>query len=138
MQPYRTNGSLPECPISKMLNIISAKWTVEILREASIEPVRTRRFLRLIPSLSMKCLQERLKELEHYGLIKREEFDELPRRVEHSITERGQRILKIMVELKEIAAEVMEVDCTCPFEGANEHGPEDNCPRRPPLRSGRK
>jgi DNA-binding HxlR family transcriptional regulator len=73
-----TVGTNIECPISRLLEIISAKWTVEILREISIAPTRTRQFLRLIPGLSMKSLQFRLKELEKFGLLERIEYDQLP------------------------------------------------------------
>lgn len=33
------------CPITHTLNLISAKWTVEILRELALKPVCTREFL---------------------------------------------------------------------------------------------
>jgi DNA-binding HxlR family transcriptional regulator len=82
------------CPISKVLELISAKWTVEILREVALKPVRTREFLRVIPGLSMKSLQERLKALLAAGMIERIVFQEKLPRVEHTITPRGQRLFR--------------------------------------------
>lgn len=120
-----------ECPISKLLEIISAKWTVEILREAAIAPTRTRKFLRVIPGLSMKSLQIRLKELEKYGILEKKEYEILPRRVEHWITERGRKVLDIYVQIKQLSEEMFTYTCICPMEIDD---PSDcssfDCPRR--------
>lgn len=104
------------CPIDLVLDLLSAKWTVQILRELSLGPVRTRRFLKFIPGLSMKCLQERLKALIETGMVTRTEFDEKVPRVEYAITTRGRRLFAVMSELKQIAAEIGEVTCKCPVE----------------------
>lgn len=104
------------CPIDLVLDLLSAKWTVQILRELSLGPVRTRRFLKFIPGLSMKSLQERLKALIETGMVTRTVFDEKVPRVEYSITTRGQRLFAVMSELKQIAAEIGEVTCKCPVE----------------------
>jgi len=119
------------CPISDLLNVVSAKWTVEILRELALGPVRTGVFLKAIPGLSMKSLQERLNALIKYGLTERTSYDEKVPRVEHSITDRGRRLFKIMSELKEIAAEVRETTCRCPLEGVDIADME--CGRRGPI-----
>lgn len=111
----RTNGN-ECCPIISVLDLISAKWTVEILRELAIQPTRTRQFLARIPGLSMKCLVERLKELERYGMLVRIEFDEKVLHVEYAITDRGRKLYSIMTALKELASEFMEVTCKCPME----------------------
>lgn len=111
-----TKNGKENCPIIAILDLISAKWTVEVLRELSIQPTRTRQFLRRIPGLSMKCLVERLKELESNGMLVRIEYDEKVLHVEYAITERGRKLFAIMVSLKELASEFMDVTCKCPME----------------------
>ena len=64
----------------------------------------------------MKCLQERLKDLEKHGLIDRKEYDVLPRRVERIITERGKKVLSIYMHIKSLAEEMFDSSCTCPME----------------------
>lgn len=124
--------SREQCPISQVLEIIAAKWTVEILREVSITPTRTRKFLRVIPGLSMKSLQCRLKELEKNGLIDRKEYDVLPRHVEHLITERGKKVLSIYMQAKALADEMFGVTCICPMEVVEEGAcAQFSCPHRP-------
>lgn len=108
------------CPIVSILSLISAKWTVYILRELALDSVRTRQFLRLIPGLSMKSLQERLKALEAAGMITRTVFDEKIPRVKHTITDRGRRLFAIMCELKELAVEIEPANCKCSLEGVCE------------------
>lgn len=116
------------CPINVVLDLISAKWTVQILREVALGPVRTRRFLKVIPGLNMKSLQERLKALQASGMITRIEYDEKLPRVEHVITERGRRLFSVMSELKGIAGEIVDVNCKCPLEGFSES--DIDCPER--------
>jgi len=120
------------CPITPILDLISAKWTVQILRELALGPVRTRRFIKLIPGLSMKSLQERLKALLAFGMITREKFEEKLPHVEHTITPRGRRLFAVLIELREIAAELTAVNCTCPMQEGCQT--EFDCPsRREPL-----
>jgi DNA-binding HxlR family transcriptional regulator len=124
-----TSGAAPIiCPIDYVLDVLSAKWTVDILRELAINPVRTRAFLKVIPGLSMKSLLQRLKALQEAGLITRAVFGEKSLRVEYTITNRGERVLKILTELMEIAGEIVPVSCRCPIAGAC--GDAINCPRR--------
>lgn len=122
-----------QCPITRLLEIMSAKWTIEILREVAIGPTRTRKFLRTIPGLSMKSLQCRLKDLETNGLIKRIDYGELPRRVDHVITDRGRQVLSILFQIKELADETFSIGCSCPFEKREQIGNchDFECPRRP-------
>lgn len=46
--------------------------------------------------ISRKVLTQQLKELETDGIIKREEFKELPPRVEYSLTPKGLDLLPIL------------------------------------------
>lgn len=126
------NSNSVDCPIYAVMRMISAKWTVEIMREISIQPTRTRQFLSRIPGLSMKCLQERLKELEAAGMLKRIKFEEKVPKVEHHITPRGEKLLTIMIQLKELAEETATSACNCPIEAHIAGTPlsESTCPKR--------
>ncbi|CAN5638459.1 hypothetical protein BH10CYA1_BH10CYA1_13400 [soil metagenome] len=125
---YNNSANEVECPITKVLSIMSAKWTVEILRELCLGPVRTTYFRKAIPGLSMKSLQERIRELEKNGLLTRIRYAEQPARVEHVITPLGVRVSEVMVVLKEIADQIEEVTCICPLEPGCIG--RFNCPKR--------
>lgn len=115
-----------------MMKIIRGKWTVEILRECAIGPTRTGQFLARIPGLSMKSLQERIKELENSGFVARIKYNDDVQRVEHLLTDRGTRLLKIMVALKDLATEISPHRCNCPIELAafGAADPQPDCPNR--------
>ncbi len=120
-----------DCPISSLLDLISAKWTVQILRELAIQTMRTRRFLVHIPGLSMKSLRQRLHVLEEAGMILRIDYEQRPLRVEYSITERGRKLFTVMESLKELASDWMPADCQCPLEaGYDVKSGNFNCPHR--------
>lgn len=122
------------CPITKLLTVISAKWTVEILRELCIGPTRTRRFLACTPGLTMKSLRQRLIALEQLGMIHREQFDEKPLRVEYSLTPKGRRIADLLAQIKALAEEFDGEYCICPMDKCDANGAlslgGDGCPHR--------
>lgn len=122
------------CPITFVLDILGAKWTIEILRELFFQPTRTRRFLSLIPGLNMKTLRERLKMLESYELITRTVYDDLPLRVEYSLTDKGRELYAVLVSLKTLGSRWLDNNCTCSFERACA-GDSMDCPHRGTVRS---
>ncbi|MBI4533682.1 MAG: helix-turn-helix transcriptional regulator [Candidatus Melainabacteria bacterium] len=131
------NDAAPDiiCPIIFLLEILSARWTIEVLRELFIQPTRTRKFLTLIPGLNMKTLRERLKMLEAYELVNRKVYSDLPLRVEYSLTQKGRELYEVLVSLKQLGARWLGTDCTCPFERAtSDNASGIHCPGRPAER----
>ncbi len=119
------------CPINKLMDVISAKWTVEIIRELALQPTRTRRFLLHIPGLSMKTLCRRLHALEAAGLINRYEYPGKPAKVEYSLNDYGRKLCKVFEQIKLLQEELNGAcqSCTCPM--TTETPSEDAvCPER--------
>jgi DNA-binding HxlR family transcriptional regulator len=88
------------CPVTAMLELIGGKWKPVILYCLRSD---TRRFGELaarIPQISRKVLTEQLKELEQDGLVVREQFNEIPPRVEYSLTERGKSLSPVLNEME--------------------------------------
>jgi DNA-binding HxlR family transcriptional regulator len=85
-----------ECPVVATLELIGGRWKTLILFHLS---TNTRRFGEIavrIPHISRKVLTEQLKELEVDGLILREQFKEIPPRVEYSLTELGKSLSPVI------------------------------------------
>jgi DNA-binding HxlR family transcriptional regulator len=124
------------CPITFILDILSSKWTIQILRELYLQPTRTRRFLKVIPGLNMKTLSERLRMLESYQLIVRTVFSERPLKVEYRLSVKGQELYSVLLSLKQLGASWLGCQCKCSFERFPDGSDvEMDCPgRRTPQR----
>ena len=94
-----------QCPVTATLELIGGKWKTIILYSLTNG---TRRFGEIavrIPDISRKVLTDQLKEQEADGLINREEFKEIPPRVEYSLTELGHSLSSVFNALEIWGAE---------------------------------
>lgn len=79
------------------LSVINGKYKMIILYWLSSHKVmRFNELQRGIDTISFKTLSLMLKELEADGLINREEFPQIPPKVEYSLTERGRSIIPVL------------------------------------------
>lgn len=88
-----------QCPVTRTMSIIGGKWKPIILNCIGDKTLRFGKLNQLIPAISNKVLSGELKELEELGLVKRRVFDDLPKRVEYSLTKSGQSLLPLLHEL---------------------------------------
>ena len=77
------------CGLGPALSVIAGKWKGVLLWELHAAPVRYGVLKRRVPGISEKVLIEQLREMEADGIVRREVFDEIPSRVEYSLTEAG-------------------------------------------------
>lgn len=77
------------CGLGPALKVIGGRWKASIIWELHAQPARFGALRRRVPGISEKILFEQLRELEAYGVVHREVFDELPARVEYSLTPAG-------------------------------------------------
>lgn len=85
-----------KCPVTPVLKLLQGKWKSQVLYEFCIyDTVRFGQIKKDIPEITNTMLTTTLRELENDGLIKREQFNEIPPRVEYSFTEFGKDMLPI-------------------------------------------
>jgi DNA-binding HxlR family transcriptional regulator len=78
------------CPMTPVVDMIFSRWTAPILRSLHQEgPLRFGEIRDRLGAVTPKVLTQRLRQLERDGLITREQFPEVPPRVEYAITELG-------------------------------------------------
>lgn len=88
------------CPVTATLQLIGGRWKTIILYSLSNGTKRFGEIAVRIPDISRKVLTEQLKELEEDGLILREQFKEIPPRVEYSLTDLGRSLSPVINELE--------------------------------------
>ena len=96
MPGLKANPFNASCPSQDILALIGAKWSMLLLCILKDGPVRTGELARRAGGISQKMLTQTLRELERHGIVHREDFGEVPPRVEYSLTTLG-RSLSVLV-----------------------------------------
>lgn len=82
------------CPITPLLVMLQGKWRNQVLYELCIqEPIRFGELKKSLPNITNTSLTSTLRDLEQYGLIQREQFNEIPPHVEYSFTPKGRDLM---------------------------------------------
>ena len=87
------------------MRIIGGKWKGSILWHLQDGPVRFNELARQLGGATRKMVNERLKELEAQGLVKRKVLSERPIAVSYEITDFGRSSLVVLEQLKDWAEE---------------------------------
>lgn len=89
------------CPLNHAMALIGGKWKMQILCSLSHRgPTRYNALKRSLDGVSNTVLASALRELERDGLVRREEYLEVPVRVEYSATERTRALMPILDQLE--------------------------------------
>lgn len=97
-----TNANLADTGFSYTLSLIQGKYKMTILYTLmTFGVVRFNEMKKYIGAISYKTLSTTLKELENDQLVHREEYPQIPPKVEYSLTERGQSLIPILDQMCE-------------------------------------
>lgn len=87
-------------PFSYAMSLIDGKWKMHILFWLwKTEVLRYGELKRVLGKITHKMLSSQLKELEADGLIIRNEYPQVPPKVEYSISEKGLSLMPVMQAL---------------------------------------
>lgn len=89
------------CGLDAALRMMSGKWKPLILYFLYYETKRYGELQRCVRGVSHKMLIQQLKELESDGIVARKDFQEVPPRVEYSLTELGRTLAETLKPLCE-------------------------------------
>ena len=100
MKDCISNARLEETGFSYTLSLINGKYKMTILYTLmEFGVVRFNEMKKYIGGISYKTLSLMLKELERDQLIHREEYPQIPPKVEYSLTDRGRSLIPILDQM---------------------------------------
>lgn len=85
---------------SMVEDIVGCKWSLSVLDMLDRGINRPGTMAREVDGLTTKVLNERLRKLQKYNIIKKLEYDEVPPKVEYKYTDFGLKFLKIINEIR--------------------------------------
>jgi DNA-binding HxlR family transcriptional regulator len=101
---HREASDESSVPVASMVeSIIGCKWSVRILQLCAEDHHRPSAFLRACPGLSSKVMNERLRKMIRFGILKRTVFGEKPPvEVEYRLTPLGRRFMHILEQVRQL------------------------------------
>ncbi|WP_214324978.1 winged helix-turn-helix transcriptional regulator [Nonomuraea sediminis] len=86
------------CGIARALDVVGERWALLVVRELVLVPQRFSELRRALPHVSSNLLADRLRELEHNGVIRHRQAPEEGPRV-YELTEWGRKLEPIVLAL---------------------------------------
>jgi DNA-binding HxlR family transcriptional regulator len=97
---FRNQSFLEEkCRLNELLDLVSKRWFSDVLFCIDEGNNRFKLIKDDLKYISDTILSDRLKLLEKYNLITRMDFDEIPPKVEYSLTDKGEELIGLLEQM---------------------------------------
>ncbi|HGM1170377.1 TPA: winged helix-turn-helix transcriptional regulator [Clostridioides difficile] len=97
------------CPIRYALDIVGGKWKLPIICMLAVEnPIRYSSIKRKLDGITNTMLAQSLKDLESTGIVHRKQYNEIPPKVEYTLTSKGKSIVPILQQFANWGATNMQ------------------------------
>lgn len=87
------------CSVAKALDVVGSRWTLLIVRELLPGPRRFKDLLAGMPGMGTNLLTDRLRHLEHEGIIERRTLPPPAGSTVYELTEQGRELQSVLFEL---------------------------------------
>lgn len=106
---YMKEDLFGRCPYVTAQKLLTGKWSMYIIYLLADGPVRFNELLRRMPEeMTHTTLSRQLKTLEDRGLVIRKSYEQVPPKVEYSLSEIGTKFTRILTVLKELGNDYIE------------------------------
>ncbi len=103
---------LRNCPVQHSLKFIGGKWRIGIIWSLRSNCRRFGELKRDVLGITEKMLIQELRHLESLGVIYRKAYNEIPPKVEYSLTERGKTLIPLLENIISWGYSDMEINKT--------------------------
>ncbi|MBM4263578.1 MAG: helix-turn-helix transcriptional regulator [Deltaproteobacteria bacterium] len=90
-------------------DIVACKWSLSVLAGLRGGVCRPGALQRAIDGISTKVLNQRLSKMVRYGVLSKQNFPEIPPRVEYQLTPLGRKLLTILDQVESLQRELEKV-----------------------------
>lgn len=97
---YGICPSAQGCPVEFTLDVIGGKWKGVLLYHLIDGVKRFNEFRKICPAITQRMLTLQLRELEEDGIVHREVYQQVPPKVEYSLTDFGRTLVPVILEMK--------------------------------------
>jgi DNA-binding HxlR family transcriptional regulator len=98
-KPRQNSRKAVGCPVETTLHVIGGQWKVMVLHYLMDGPMRFGGLQRALRGISARTLTKQLRELERDGVIHREVHQQIPPKVEYSLTPTGKRLKPVLLAM---------------------------------------
>jgi len=106
----RTREYGQACSLAHALDRVGERWTLLIVRELSLGPMRFSTLVRSVGGAPTDVLTKRLRELEQHGMVRRRELDSQSAVSVYELTDLGRGLERSMVELARWGMRVQKLE----------------------------
>lgn len=96
MKHYQLNRSIYYCPVDLTLSVVGGRWQGLIIWNLKNGPKRFNEIKKGLVTINDKMLSQTLKKLVEQEVLNRKSYQEIPPRVEYSLTEKGESLIPIL------------------------------------------
>jgi len=112
-----SNGIICLCPLDGIIDVISKKRSLLIINEiGNHKRIRYNNLMKELQGITPKTLADILKELVKHGLVMREPFNEIPPRVDYTLTHDGEQLREAIIPILQWAISrkgTVVAHCSC-------------------------
>lgn len=99
---------LNHCPVVYTMDMIGGRWEMALIWLINEYPqIRYGQIKKIYPMITNTSLTRTLQHLEQSGIIRREDFNEKPPRVEYSLSNKGMEFLPVLECITKIGEQIM-------------------------------
>ncbi len=96
------------CPVARALDVVGDRWALLIVRELLVSPCRFTDLRRGLPGIASNLLAERLRALDHAGIVERANLPPPAASTVYQLTERGHALRTVLFELARWGAPMLD------------------------------